>query len=68
MGISWMAVVGSEMIAASSGIGFRINDARVIMNYPLVFCGMISIAVVGVLMDTVLTALVRVATPWESKR
>lgn len=28
LGISWMAVVGAEIIASSSGIGYRMNDAR----------------------------------------
>ncbi len=38
LSVSWMAVVGAEMIAATSGIGFRINDARSLMQYPVVFC------------------------------
>jgi ABC-type nitrate/sulfonate/bicarbonate transport system ATPase subunit len=41
LGISWMAVVGAEMIAASSGIGFRLNDARSLMHFPVVFSGML---------------------------
>ncbi|OXN00528.1 ABC transporter permease subunit [Bifidobacterium vansinderenii] len=68
LGISWMAVVGSEMIAASSGIGFRINDARSLMDYSIVFAGMIVIAVAGVLMDLILTAISKAATPWELVR
>ncbi|KFI54094.1 ABC transporter permease [Bifidobacterium callitrichos DSM 23973] len=68
LGISWMAVVGSEMIAASSGIGFRINDARSLMDYSIVFAGMIVIAVAGVLMDVVLSAISRAVTPWETIR
>ena len=65
LGISWMAVVGAEMIAASSGIGFRINDDRVLMNYASVFAGMIVIAVAGVLMDAVLNLIARACTPWR---
>jgi sulfonate transport system permease protein len=61
-----MAVVGAEMIAASSGIGFRINDARSLMQFPVVFCGMIAIAVVGVAMDKVITITSKVAMPWEN--
>jgi sulfonate transport system permease protein len=65
LGISWMAVVGAEMIAASSGIGFRINDARSLLQFPVVFCGMVAIAVVGVVMDKVITAISKAAAPWE---
>jgi sulfonate transport system permease protein len=68
LGISWMAVVGAEMIAASSGIGFRLNDARSLMQFPIVFCGMFAIAIAGVLMDWALTLISRAAAPWERKR
>lgn len=68
LGIAWMAVVGSEMIAASSGIGFRINDARTLMDYSIVFAGIIAIAVAGVLMDMVLGIIARAATPWQQKK
>jgi ABC-type nitrate/sulfonate/bicarbonate transport system permease component/ABC-type nitrate/sulfonate/bicarbonate transport system substrate-binding protein len=68
LGISWMAVVGSEMIAASSGIGFRINDARSLMDYSVVFAGMIVIAIAGVLMDLVLSVIARACTPWKAKK
>ena len=68
LGISWMAVVGAEMIAANSGIGFRINDARSLMQSPVVFSGMISIAIIGVIMDFILTWIAKVSTPWEANR
>ena len=60
--------VGSEMIAASSGIGFRINDARTLMDYSIVFAGIIVIAVAGVLMDMVLGVIAKIATPWQQKK
>lgn len=68
LGIAWMAVVGSEMIAASSGIGFRINDARTLMDYSIVFAGIIVIAVTGVAMDAVLGLVARAATPWQQNK
>jgi sulfonate transport system permease protein len=68
LGISWMAVVGAEMIAASSGIGFRLNDARALLQFPVVFCGMLAIAFAGVLMDWILTLVSNIATPWQRKR
>ena len=65
LGISWMAVVGAEMIAANSGIGFRINDARSLMQSSVVFSGIISIAIAGVIMDWILTWIAKASTPWE---
>lgn len=68
LGTAWMAVVGAEMIAASSGIGFRINDARSLMQYPIVFCGMAGIAVTGVLMDGLLSIITKACTPWQNRK
>jgi sulfonate transport system permease protein len=68
LGISWMAVVGAEMIAASSGIGFRLSDARTLMQFPIVFSGMIAIAIVGVFMDMVLTFISRTAKKKKKNR
>ncbi len=68
LSVSWMAVVGAEMIAASSGIGFRINDARSLFQYPIVFCGMIGIAVTGVVLNMLLGRIRRLCTPWLKER
>ena len=68
LSVSWMAVVGAEMIAATSGIGFRINDARSLMQYPIVFAGIIAIAVVGVIMDLAISLIGKLCTPWERSR
>ena len=68
LSVSWMAVVGAEMIAATSGIGFRINDARSLMQYPVVFAGIIAIAVVGVIMDLAISLIGKLCTPWEKGR
>lgn len=68
LGISWMAVVGAEMIAASAGIGFRINDARSLLQYPVVFTGMIAIAAMGMLMDRLLTTITNRSMPWQNNK
>lgn len=66
LGISWMAVVGAEMIAASAGIGFRINDARSLLQFPIVYAGMIAIAVTGLAMDMILTVVTNLSMPWKN--
>jgi sulfonate transport system permease protein len=65
LGISWVAVVAAELIAASSGIGFRISDARSMMEPDVMIVGMISIGVLGVSMDKALTLILDRITPWE---
>lgn len=68
LGISWMAVVGAEIIASSSGIGYRMNDARSLMQPEVVFVGMFVIALIGIIMDQILTRISKKITPWENKK
>lgn len=68
LGISWMAVVGAEIIASSSGIGYRMNDARSLMQPEVVFVGMIVIALIGIIMDQLLTRISKKITPWENNK
>ncbi|MDH2927413.1 ABC transporter permease [Lonepinella koalarum] len=65
LGISWMAVVASELIASYSGIGFRLNDARSLMRSDVVIVCMIIIGMVGLLMDKVICILADIATAWK---
>lgn len=64
LGVSWMAVVASEMIAATSGIGYRMSNARSMMQADVVIVCMVVIGLVGVLMDRLLGWLLGMATPW----
>ncbi|WP_310603109.1 ABC transporter permease [Anaerosporobacter sp.] len=65
LGVSWMAVVASELIAATSGIGYRMSDARSLMRSDIVIVCMLVIGLVGIIMDKGLTVLFRALTPWE---
>ncbi|MHC1681940.1 MAG: ABC transporter permease [Clostridiaceae bacterium] len=68
LGISWMTLVAAELIAASSGIGYRINDARSLMQPEVVIVGMIAIGVIGVIMDQILSRILKGLTPWITNR
>ncbi|MCC6996902.1 MAG: ABC transporter permease [Deltaproteobacteria bacterium] len=59
-GVAWMVVVAAEMIAVRSGLGFLIVDARSGLRMDLVVVGMISIGVIGVVLDRVLFQLTRI--------
>lgn len=61
MGIAWLVVVASEMIAVDSGLGFLIVDARNAGNrYDLVVAGMVVIGIIGLLLDTAMRSLEKV--------
>lgn len=67
LGISWMAVVAAELIAATSGVGYRMSDARSMMRSDIVIVCMVVIGLVGVIMDKIIGALFRMLTPWQRR-
>jgi sulfonate transport system permease protein len=66
LGISsaWTCVVTSEMIAASKGIGFLIAFGRELAQPNMMFVGIVSIGVIGLLIDTVVLYLQRNIIYW----
>jgi ABC transporter, permease protein len=60
-----MAVVASELIASSSGIGYRLNDARSLMRSDVVIVCMIVIGLIGLLMDKLIVLISHELTPWK---
>ncbi len=64
LGGSWMAVVAAELIAATSGIGYRMSFARSNMQSNVVIVCMIVVGLVGVLMDRGIGVLFTALTPW----
>jgi sulfonate transport system permease protein len=67
LGVSWMAVVAAELIAATSGIGYRMSDARSLMRADVVIVCMLVIGLVGIIMDKLIGALFSLFTPWQKK-
>lgn len=65
LSVSWMALVASELIAASSGIGYRMNDARSLMRSDKVIVCMIVIGLAGIIMDKIISMFFETITPWE---
>jgi NitT/TauT family transport system permease protein len=52
LGIAWLVVVAAEMIAADSGLGYLIIDARNSgKRYDLVIAAMIMIGLIGLVLD-----------------
>jgi len=61
LGVAWLVLVAAEMIAVNSGLGFLIVDARNAGNrYDLVVAGMVSIGVIGLLLDIGMRKLERI--------
>ena len=60
-----MALVAAELVGANSGLGFLINDARTLLRTDIVIVGMITIGVVGLLIDRTIRVSGRRLMPWS---
>ncbi len=58
MGYSYRAIIGAEMIAASSGLGYMINFARSMSQTDIVIVGIIVIGLLGYLCDLIFKKLI----------
>jgi len=65
VGNAWICVLAAELIAAERGIGYVIVDGRELSRPDIVITGMISIGVVGKVMDFALKRLERIIVPWK---
>jgi ABC-type nitrate/sulfonate/bicarbonate transport system permease component len=64
-GVGWMALVAAELVGASSGLGFLINDARSLLKTDVVILGMLTIGVVGLLIDLLIRIIAKRVLPWS---
>ena len=65
LGTSWSCVVAAELVAASSGIGYMISNARNFGQMDVVIIGMITIGIVGKVMDEILKLLEKKVLAWN---
>jgi ABC-type nitrate/sulfonate/bicarbonate transport system permease component len=60
---AWTSIVAAEIIAATSGVGYLISQAGDYLNTSLVFAGIITIAIAGLILDACLRGLLLVVDP-----
>ena len=66
LGYSWRAIIGAEMIAAASGLGYLILDAQQMSRSDKVIAGIVTIGTVGILCDKLFLLVIhKVAKIWE---
>ncbi|MGH7683775.1 MAG: ABC transporter permease, partial [Vulcanimicrobiaceae bacterium] len=63
LGIGWMALVAAELVGASSGLAYLIEDSRNLLFTERVLLGMALIGVLGFIMDQLMRALQRKLIP-----
>lgn len=67
LGSAWATVVAAELIAAQSGLGFRMQQAQLFYDLPTIFVSLIAIGVLGLAMDRLLQATERRLTQWQER-
>ncbi|MGN0352495.1 MAG: ABC transporter permease [Roseburia sp.] len=65
LGICWTCVVAAELVAATSGVGYMISNARNFGQMDVVIVGMISIGIVGKIMDVILKIIEKKVLAWN---
>jgi ABC-type nitrate/sulfonate/bicarbonate transport system permease component len=65
LGVGWMALVAAELVGANSGLGFLINDARSMLRTDTIVVGMLTIGLIGLLIDLTIRLLSRRLLPWS---
>ncbi len=65
LGIAWASVVGAELIAASSGIGYMIMYAREVSQPDVMLVGVVTIGLTGLLMDFLVVKLEQRLLRWN---
>lgn|GEM_PF-387529 len=68
-GVAVLTLIGSEFVFApgNQGIGYRINNARQILDPKQAYVGLVVAALLGVLFIAIIRMLGRLLTPWAPK-
>lgn len=67
MGVAWFSLVGGELIAGRSGLGYLIFDAYVQVALPNIFIGMITLGVLGYVSSAIIRVVGEWLMGWQSK-
>lgn len=52
LGIAWVVIVAAEMLGVEHGLGYLINDSRNAIRFDMIGAAMVTIAVIGLLLDS----------------
>ena len=68
LGNAWSALVAAEMLAATQGLGYMIQQGRNFVRSDIIICGMLVIGISGALMSAGLAFIEKKATPWRTEK
>lgn len=66
IGSAWLSVIGAEMVAASSGLGYFITYSREMMKPAKMYVGVIIIGIIGWLINVLIRKLEKRLLRWNT--
>lgn len=67
MGVAWFSLVGGELIAGRSGLGYLIFDAYTNVALPNIFIGMITLGMLGYISSAIIRAVGDRLNRWNTR-
>jgi ABC-type nitrate/sulfonate/bicarbonate transport system permease component len=65
IGVAWTCLVAAEIIAATAGLGWLVQEAGQELQVSIIFVGILAIGVLGYAMELVIRGVERLAVPWK---
>ncbi|BBP03733.1 ABC transporter permease [Sulfuriferula plumbiphila] len=59
LGVAWIVLVPAEFLGVTSGLGYTIEDARETLSYNNLTAMVVTIGIIGYLLDTLLVLLIK---------
>jgi ABC-type nitrate/sulfonate/bicarbonate transport system permease component len=66
MGMAWMSVIAAELIGAQSGLGYFIQQSRLLLQTENVIIGMILIGCIGYVLQKTMEKIENKLIPWKN--
>ena len=67
IGFTYTTLVSSEIVAATSGIGWMVLDAGKFLRGDVMFMGIIVMGVTGIILDRLIRVAEKIIIPWKGK-
>lgn len=68
LGSAWATLVAAELLAAQKGLGHEMQNAQLYYDLPTIFVGIITIGILGLIMDRLLQLAGNRLTSWQERR
>lgn len=68
LGSAWATLVAAELLAATAGLGYRMQQAQLYYDLATIFVDIVIIGILGMVMDRLLLLAEKKLTGWQERR